>query len=844
MDQNNRREKHVTDGGKGVQKRGSGLGSSGPVGRGDGYQGRGSQGSGPQRYGSSGNQGPRRDSGGGSGMNPKMMLIALLVVIIVVVAMRSGACSTGDESGYYETNTGGNSGYSGGNSGYSGGNSGYSGGNSGYSGGSSSGGSSSGYSGDLFGMLSGFTGSNGVSEGWSTSSSNTAVLNREVAPEARAKRTQIYGNGQDTVTIMVYMCGTDLESKSGMASKDLAEICSATLSDNVNIIVYTGGCRGWKTSGISSSVNQIYKVENGGLRRLVADDGSKVMTDPGTLASFIKFCAQNFPANRNDLIFWDHGGGSISGYGYDEKNPYSGSMSLSGINKALKSAGVQFDFIGFDTCLMGTLETGLMAANYADYMVASEETEPGVGWYYTNWLSSLAADPSQSTLDTGKNIVDGFVDTCARSCAGQKATLSLVDLAELEKTVPEKLSAFSEATGEMIRGDSYKQVSDARADCREFAVSSKIDQIDLVNFANNIGTPSAAALSDVLLNAIKYNRTSSNMTNAYGLSIYFPYQKASKVDSVTNIYKEIGMDEEYAQCIKSFAGMGTAGQISAGGSSSPLSSLFGDFYGSSGGASGSDAISSLLSAFLSGGRSVNGIDRAQTEYMDDADAFDVESVAEYIAVHQFNADALAWYESEDGQHLLALPDDQWDLIQTLQVNMFVDDGEGFVDLGLDTTWEFTEDGRLIGDTDDTWISIDKQPVAYYYESTIIENGSRTITGRVPAMLNGDRVELILVFDDANPYGYIAGARYVYTDGETETVAKSMTELEEGDVIDFLCDYYTYEGEYMDSYYLGDSWEYHADAEISNTYVGDGTSVTYLLTDLYGQEYWTPVVPKN
>ena len=54
---------------------------------------------------------------------------------------------------------------------------------------------------------------------------------------AREKRTQIRGGGQDVYTIMVYMCGTDLESNYGMATSDINEILHADLSDKVNIIV-------------------------------------------------------------------------------------------------------------------------------------------------------------------------------------------------------------------------------------------------------------------------------------------------------------------------------------------------------------------------------------------------------------------------------------------------------------------------------------------------------------------------------------------------------------------------------------------------------------------------------
>ena len=819
MDQNGGREKHVTGGGKGVSKRGDGLGT-GPVGRSDGYSNRKPTGNGAG--------GPGHRAGGdmsdGTRMSPKTAIIALIIMLLL-----------GGGGGGIALLGGGDTDQSSDNSGTSGANTEASGNNNGSQ-------SGTGTAASILGMLTGFTGDNNVSVGWDEGINNTEQLNRQVASNAREKRTKIIGNGQDTITIMVYMCGTDLESRGGMASNDIAEMCAATLSNKINILIYTGGCKAWKTTGISNEVNQIYRIRGGRLERIVADDGAKVMTDPATLTAFIKWCNENYPANRNDLIFWDHGGGSISGYGYDEKFANKGSMNLSGINKALKDSGVTFDFIGFDACLMATLETALMTANYGDYLIASEETEPGIGWYYTDWLNELSKDTSMLTLDIGKNIVDGFVDKCEEKCSGQKTTLSVIDLAEISVTSPDKLSAFSNSTANLIKSNDYKKVSDARVSTREFATSSRIDQIDLVNFANHIGTTEAKELANTLLSAVKYNRTSANMTNAYGVSIYFPYRRASKVDSQVNLYNELGMGDAYSKCIKSFAGMETSGQISTGGASSPLGSLLSQNSGS-GTTVGSDALSALLNAYLSGGRSIDGIDRAATGYMSDEETFDVDSAADYIAANQFVSDDLVWEENDEGQHIIAIADDKWALIQSLQVNMFYDDGAGYIDLGLDNTYQFTEDGRLIGDTDNTWLSIDGQPVAYYYEDTVKEGDSYTTTGRVPALVNGDRANLIIVFDNEHPYGYIAGARYDYVDGETETVAKSMTELNVGDTIDFVCDYYTYDGDYQNSYFLGEQMIYKEDIEISNTDVGGDTQITYLLTDIYNQEYWTPVVPK-
>ena len=172
------------------------------------------------------------------------------------------------------------------------------------------------------------------------------------------------------------MCGTDLESKYSMGVYDLQEMASAAISNNINLIVYTGGSTRWHISDISNRYNQIYRVlGNGQIERLVDNAGTGSMVDPETLISFIEWGVDNFEANRYQLIFWDHGGGSVSGYGYDTKYPRLGSMALAKIDRALTTADVQFDFIGFDACLMANTETALMLTEHADYLIASEEAE-------------------------------------------------------------------------------------------------------------------------------------------------------------------------------------------------------------------------------------------------------------------------------------------------------------------------------------------------------------------------------------------------------------------------------------------------------------------------------------
>ena len=714
-----------------------------------------------------------------------------------------------------------------------------------------------------------------------------------VATAARPKRYVPVGNGRDVVTIMVYMCGTDLESNYGMATNDLQEMVKATIGPNVNVIVETGGCKMWKNKIVSNSANQIYKVETGGVR-LLETIQKKPMVENSTLTEFIRYCQKNFPADRNILIFWDHGGGSISGYGYDELYKNSGSMDLAEISAALKEVNCTFDWIGFDACLMATLETALVCTDYADYLIASEETEPGTGWYYTNWLTMLSQNTSVDTVTLGKKLIDDFISTSRSASANAQVTLSLVDLAEMEGAVPAAFRNFSTSIVAMLNNKDYATVSNARAGARQFARSNRINQIDLIDFANRVNNAEGQQLARSLLSCVVHNN--STISHAYGLAIYFPYETTSSVRTAVATYQQMGMDEEYTKCITSFASLAGGGQLSSGlgnygsgggtsidlgsllgaylgggssyggssgsysGYSSPLGSLLGGSGGSSGSASAGSSIDAAsvmqLLGMLSGARSMP----AEMDWMD-TDL--VAENAEYIAENYIDPADIMVTVSTDGTRVLSLTEEQWELIQTAELNIFVDDGEGYIDMGLDNTgFDFDGDDMLMT-YNGTWLAVNGQPVAYYMTSdTEEEDGSWTTRGHIPAMLTqtlpaeyplgeeggessqGETVTqfvyLEVVFDKANPYGVITGARPMY-EGDVEGIAKGDIQIGSGDVIQFLCDYYRYDGSFDSTYKLGEPLTVGADGlRLSNIALdNDVISVTYRLTDIYSNHYWTP-----
>ena len=478
-------------------------------------------------------------------------------------------------------------------------------------------------------------------------------------------------------------------------------------------------------------------------------------------------------------------------------------------------------------------------------------------------------------------IVDDFVSACAQSASGQSATLAVVDLAELSNTVPKVFRSFSESLSDMIADNEYRQVSTARSNTREFARSSAVDQIDLVHFALNIGNSEGKALAEAVRGAVKYNRTSSNMNNSYGLSIYFPYRRLSNVDKAIKTYSDIGIDESYSQCIREFASLETSGQVSSGGSgTNPYSSLFGNldpygFYGSSGsygygsygspyggstsssGSSGSpysgstsssagsagysdstELINALLGAFFGGDYSSMSSLGSGTNYLYGR-SMSTEDTVSYLAENRFDASALSWTKNAAGEDVIALDESQWALVNDLELNVFVDDGEGYIDLGLDNIFAFDDNGQLLAPQEKTWLTINGRFVAYYHEYTTGTGAERVDTGYVPVLLNGERAELLLSFDSEGR-GSVVGARYVYTDGQTDTVAKGVEALSDGDTLDFLCDYYGYDGSYENSYFLGEQMTVKGELKVEDSYLPAGlsTQMLYRFTDLYAQHYWS------
>ncbi len=339
-----------------------------------------------------------------------------------------------------------------------------------------------------------------------------------------------------TWSVFIYMCGSDLETNYGAATADIAEMLDADPSDEVTVIIQTGGAQKWQNYGISARKISRFMLRDGELSKL-AELPQANMGDGRTLYEFLNFCQKNYAADHQVMLFWDHGGGSVYGLANDQNYNFD-SISLSELRNAFSSVygdsvkNKPFEIIGFDTCLMATVDTAASVEPYAKYMVASQEVEPGNGWEYTTWLDALASDPKIDAVALGKTMCDAYFAGCKQYETDEAATLSLIDLSKINPMVKAWNIFGMYALMQASQDDSfYATIGRAASRSENFSNSKSggyTNMVDMGDFISRVSNaskerhPAADEMLKYLKDAVLY-QVSGVAHNVSGLSCYYPY---------------------------------------------------------------------------------------------------------------------------------------------------------------------------------------------------------------------------------------------------------------------------------------------------------------------------------
>lgn len=338
-------------------------------------------------------------------------------------------------------------------------------------------------------------------------------------------------------TLLVYICGSDLEQKRGAATANIAEMLSADIPDGVNVILQTGGSSKWRNFDIPSDRSNRYAVKNGTLE-LIESNPPVNMGSERAFSDFLKFGIEKYPAEQTAVIFWNHGGGSAVGVCSDALNG-NDFLTLSEISSALESVGLQkkLSFVGFDACLMANYETARILSPYAEKMIASEELEPSGGWDWKKTLENLS-DPTE--------IAKGYA---VKNADTDYYTVSVIDLEKFG--IVEDL--FSRVVEKIGRGEK-NLFARAAYYAQGFGSSSgKGDAGDLYDLC---GVADYLDLEYDLSDCVTcFNGTAR--ADAGGLSFYFPVGSQKYMEAYTNGVAT----PAYGDFLKKYFSSGNAAQI-------------------------------------------------------------------------------------------------------------------------------------------------------------------------------------------------------------------------------------------------------------------------------------------
>ena len=360
-----------------------------------------------------------------------------------------------------------------------------------------------------------------------------------------------------TWTVLIYMCGSDLESEGGLATANLSEISrcspfpgispiSVKMENVVNILIETGGCRQWRTEGklgFSIAPDRLsrfrYEPELEQPFVLVEEQPLERMSDPQTLSEFIRWGVETCPAQRYALVLWGHGGGSHTGLLPDEcfDNRY---MDLKELNQALDDGGAQFEIMVMDACMMANLETAQAVKDYTGWLAASEEVVAGSGSAYDVWLNELYACPESDGYRVGRNICDSVQKKYADlgdEQAKSILTFSLIDTSKVDavaarfedlwrwmREIYDKDPAwFGFLCTVLGRTESYGTAADHMMDIG--AMMTQFYSASLIE--GHVRSP----LTEALIEAVPYMVKGSGRSEARGLSFcYGPAMSAEELD--------------------------------------------------------------------------------------------------------------------------------------------------------------------------------------------------------------------------------------------------------------------------------------------------------------------------
>ena len=592
-----------------------------------------------------------------------------------------------------------------------------------------------------------------------------------------------------------YLCGSDLETSGGFATTDLQEMLEVQLPENVNVVIQTGGAEVWQNDLMDASKLQRWLYNSEGLQLVDEQDGAVNMGEAQTLYEFLYFANENFPADKVAVTFWNHGGGSVSGAAFDEIYGFD-SLDLGEMYAAFDAVwpadpqSPALELVGFDTCLMATVDVAAVFQNFAKYLVGSEEVEPGNGWLYSGWLGELAANPAMEGDDLGIAICNTYYEGCEAVGTQDQTTLSLTDLTKLTPLL-DAYEAFGQEAFVAATQDPgfFAQLGRLAAQSENYGGNTReqgyTNMVDLGHLARQTAwmLPSAQDVCDALDECVVYQVGGPYRAEATGLSCYYSYN--GDIDDF-NGYINVGAGIAF----KHLYAYGLTGELAEGGE----------------------------------------------EYLA---SLDIQELPEIVTLADVGWDGAALDLDDEGTSFLVLGPEAADVLAGIGFSLFYVDEENDQMMLLGTDNDMTADwdnGIFYDNFRGVWGAIDGCLV--YMELSFEGEGYNLYS--VPILLNGDLYNLQVAYDfDVEEWSILGASQGLDDSG---MASKELRLLEEGDVITTIWKVASYSGDDDFEMYTVDEITVTADTAFGEADLFDGRySMVFEMWDYIGNYAYSEAV---
>ena len=559
----------------------------------------------------------------------------------------------------------------------------------------------------------------------------------------------------ETTTLLVYMCGTDLQDAGCM---DLVEMAEVEAGDAINVVVLAGGASEWDIEDLKGNTRNLAVIRDGYFEELEQWKQAS-MGSPESLKEFLEYGMTEYPADRMIVVLWDHGAGSEGGICFDETADDDG-LTIVEINEALsrmekKIPDFHINVFGCDACMMATYEMAAMLSEHpVDYFVASEELEPGTGWDYTALLTALKKNPSMTDEALCNSIIDSYMKAGLRNDPDDYMTLSAVRLTGMQ-ALRDSMEEFADVMSGQIQGGNLASVRRGRSRMYTFGSfdDGSWDMVDLgsaLDIYAQFDAEKAAEAKRCLKAVIVGNRQTDNLDPCCGLSILIPQDTTDTFDEYRDGMNLTDVIPNWIGFVNQYVSQLTGGSYHL--TSADTSQISMDSFSVSGYTSTSSYFNWMNWDEQSGNYSEMPEEEAEIPITDGTQGFTAT----------LPKDDLAYLDYVEGMLLIDLSDE---------------DMECYVDFGtMQNNLVDWDTGRVVSLYDGTWPVFGGVPVPLYDQS----NNGNSRRSLIPVKLNGEYTYLVVVFPAGSTEGRIMGANAGYD--QNGLPIRNVTKLKPGDVL--------------------------------------------------------------